>query len=313
MRPIRRGDRGPGVEDVQRRLAALGADLGLTGVDGVFLGATLAAVADFQRLRRLSEDGVVGPETWAALVDATFRLGDRLLYLRFPHFHGADVCVAQGALNALGFAAGDPDGVFGAFSERAVRDFQSNTGLPADGIVGPDTVRALDNLRHVWGDKAPDAPVALRRAPARSADILASRRVDVVALDERGAAVAARLQNLAIASEARARVTLTRHEDEASGLVLTVGGRRAVEGGEIPIVSCGDGGEALARRLEVALRSTPHGPESVRLLLDAGPDDEHSLQRIAVGLLDGLCLGLAGSDARGGSSPDWAGPSSRST
>ena len=41
MRPIRPGDRGPAVEDIQRRLLALGYDLGITGVDGVFLGRTL--------------------------------------------------------------------------------------------------------------------------------------------------------------------------------------------------------------------------------------------------------------------------------
>src|SRR5574340_768330 len=91
VRPITQGDRGPAVEDVQKRLLVLGFDLGSTGVDGVFWGVTLAAVRAFQQERGLSEDGIVGDETWAALVDATFRLGDRLLYLRVPYFHGADV------------------------------------------------------------------------------------------------------------------------------------------------------------------------------------------------------------------------------
>ena len=87
MRPIREGDRGAAVEDVQRRLITLGADLGPTGVDGVFFGATLAAVRAFQHVRGLDEDGEVGDHTWAALVDATFSLGDRLLYLRHPYLH----------------------------------------------------------------------------------------------------------------------------------------------------------------------------------------------------------------------------------
>ena len=34
MRPIRKGDRGPAVEDVQRRLRALGADLVVEGGEG---------------------------------------------------------------------------------------------------------------------------------------------------------------------------------------------------------------------------------------------------------------------------------------
>ena len=55
----------------------------------------------------LGEDGFVGDATWAALVDATFTLGDRMLYLRVPHFHGHDVRVLQQALNVLGFACGE--------------------------------------------------------------------------------------------------------------------------------------------------------------------------------------------------------------
>ena len=123
LEPIAQGDRGAAVEDVQKRLLVLGFDLGPTGVDGVFLGATLSAVRSFQHANGLSEDGTVGDETWAALVDATFRLGDRLLYLRYPYLHGADVRALQSALNVLGFACGSPDGIFGAFTERAVRTF----------------------------------------------------------------------------------------------------------------------------------------------------------------------------------------------
>ncbi|MBA4371008.1 MAG: peptidoglycan-binding protein, partial [Coriobacteriaceae bacterium] len=167
MRPIRTGDRGPAVEDVQRRLLSLGYDLGTDGVDGVFLERTRDAVTAFQRGICLAEDGVVGPRTWAALVDSTFRLGDRLLYLRRPHFHGRDVATLQGALNVLGFSCGGPDGIFGVYTEHAVREFQANCGLVPDGVAGDDTVRAVVNLRHVWEGKDPTAPAALTLAPAR--------------------------------------------------------------------------------------------------------------------------------------------------
>jgi lysozyme family protein len=295
VRPIRQGERGPAVEDVQRRLRALGADLGSTGIDGVFLGATYAAVRAFQRDRGLAEDGDVGPLTWAALVDATFTLGDRLLYLHFPHFHGADVSVLQGALNVLGFAAGTLDGIFGAFTESAVREFQANSGLPSDGIVGPDTVRALGNLRHVWADKAPQALDQLRRAPARSADVLSRLEVRVVALDGRAAAVAGRLHNLALASNPAARVRVAADEFGQPGSLVIGLGTVESHGASTdrPIVVAGDGGDALARRLEVALRSSQCAPAAVDVVLQDGFDDEQTLQRIAVGLLDGLCLGLA--------------------
>jgi peptidoglycan hydrolase-like protein with peptidoglycan-binding domain len=295
VRPIRRGDRGPAVEDIQRRLRVLGADLGPTGIDGVFLGATLAAVRAFQHERDLAEDGDVGERTWAALVDATFTLGDRLLYLHFPHFHGADVRVLQGALNVLGFAAGDLDGIFGAFTERAVREFQANSGLPADGIVGPDTVRALGNLRHVWADKPAEAIDQLHRAPARSAGVLSRVAVRAVVLDNYAAVVAGRLENLALASSPSARISIAPDWPEKPGSLVLAMGTIESHGGptERPRVVAGDGGEALARRLEAALRSSPCAPSALEVVIAGDVDDEQALQRIAVGLLDGLCLGLA--------------------
>jgi peptidoglycan hydrolase-like protein with peptidoglycan-binding domain len=302
MRPIRKGDRGPAVEDVQRRLRVLGADLGPTGIDGVFLGATLAAVQSFQRQHVLAEDGEVGPATWAALVDATFSLGDRLLYLHAPHFHGADVRILQGALNVLGFAAGEPDGIFGAYTERAVREFQANAGLPADGIIGPDTVRALSNLRHVWADKAPEALGALRRAPARSAGVLSRRPVFVVAADTIGLRLAERLQNLALASNPDACVEIVdgsaSGDSDPRGVSVHLGAEFSSQAaGDVPTVVAGDGGDALARRLEVGMRSSAARPLAVRVVLGALDADEHTAQRVAVGLLDGVCLGLAAAES----------------
>lgn len=294
MKPILEGDRGSAVEDVQRRLCVLGADLGPTGIDGVFLGATLSAVRSFQAEHGLTEDGHVGPETWAALVDATFALGDRLLYLRFPYLHGADVRTLQGALNALGFAAGDPDGIFGSFAERAVREFQRNTGLPVDGIAGPETVRALHNLRHVWGDKDSGVPAGLRREPARDAKSLSGAIVTILPLDEAGGLVARRLENLARASVPGADVRIAEHpESEAGGLILRLGAEIPDSNTRVPVVTAGDGGDALATRIETALRSKGRAPREVDVLLPSVSRDELAQQRVAVGLLDGLCLGLA--------------------
>lgn len=72
-RPIlRRGSKGAAVVDLQRRLNAwiAGAtSLGLRPLvtDGDFGPRTLAAVIAFQRAKRLSPDGIVGPLTWSAL------------------------------------------------------------------------------------------------------------------------------------------------------------------------------------------------------------------------------------------------------
>ena len=289
MRPIREGDRGAAVEDVQRRLITLGVDLGPTGVDGVFFGATLAAVRAFQRVRGLDEDGEVGDHTWAALVDATFSLGDRLLYLRHPYLHGADVRALQGAMNALGFACGAADGIFGAFTEGAVRDFQGNTGLGADGIVGLETVRAIDGLRHVWSDKPTLPPVELKAAPARSAAVLRYTDVALVA-DTASRSLADRIVNLAHASEPDARVSVS-DADGSAALVIEL---TTTPSGHSRTVVVRQGGEALSRRLAVAVASVDPAAPRVIVYVDDPSADEHSLQSLAVSLIDGLCLGLAG-------------------
>ncbi|MCE5192163.1 MAG: peptidoglycan-binding protein [Actinomycetia bacterium] len=291
---IERGARGPGVEDIQKRLLRLGYDLGASGVDGVFLGATFEAVRSFQRARSIAEDGAVGPETWSALVDATFALGDRLLYLRFPHFHGADVATLQGALNALGFACGAPDGIFGAFTERAVREFQLNTGYPADGIVGSDTVRAVMRLRHVWEDKDPTAPVALAVAPARAADVLSRTRIQVHPLDEQGRAVAERLANLAVATEPTSRVEVRDAPSSERDVLLHIGSKGAVdpESLSIPIVRVGIvAQDTVEARLMTALTAS-EGHQEALVELGELAEDEQAMQRLAVRLLDAVCLAV---------------------
>lgn len=53
------------------------------------------------------------------------------------------VCIAQDDLNTLGFATGGLDGIFGARTQGAVINYQNQVGLYADGIVGCNTWRAL--------------------------------------------------------------------------------------------------------------------------------------------------------------------------
>jgi hypothetical protein len=62
---VRKGDRGPAVKSVQRRLRV--------AVDGVFGPQTHRAVKRFQKRRRLEADGIVGPLTRRALRLKPFR------------------------------------------------------------------------------------------------------------------------------------------------------------------------------------------------------------------------------------------------
>ena len=63
---LRSGDSGVWVEELQRELTTLGYYYGL--IDGNFGSATDSAVREFQRVNKLTVDGVVGRNTWSALI-----------------------------------------------------------------------------------------------------------------------------------------------------------------------------------------------------------------------------------------------------
>lgn len=131
---------------MQARLRALGYDVGMDGVDGLFGEDTHKAVELFQQRNGLLADGVVGENTWCELVESRYEPGERLLYLRIPPFRGADVIKLQRSLNCLGFNAGPEDGIFGSMTERAVLDFQKNAGLIMDGMVDDSVLRVMDKV-----------------------------------------------------------------------------------------------------------------------------------------------------------------------
>jgi N-acetylmuramoyl-L-alanine amidase len=168
MRIIRSGSRGEDVRDIQHRLLALGASIGAEELEGRFGETTEAAVKAFQQRRGLLVDGRVGTETWTDLLEAGYRLGDRTLYLRYRPFRGDDVRALQRRLNALGFDAGREDGILGTQTGVAIRDFQRNVGHDVDGIVGPETLTALERLRPPL--EAPSRAVVREQESLRSMD-----------------------------------------------------------------------------------------------------------------------------------------------
>jgi N-acetylmuramoyl-L-alanine amidase len=142
----------------------------------VYDDSTDRAVREFQQRRGLSVDGIVGPETYRAISAAKFRLGDRLLSLSTYPFVGDDVAALQDRLLELGFDAGRVDGIFGVRTETALKSFQREYGLLADGSCGPATLRALRQLgRLVVGGR----PHQLRESEAlhRSGASLAGKVV----------------------------------------------------------------------------------------------------------------------------------------
>ncbi len=166
------------MRDLQLRLKGLGHDPA-GDEPGRYEAATEAAVRAFQEARGLTVDGVCGRQTWAAIVESGFTLGDRMLYARRPMLRGDDVADLQRRLNTLGFDAGREDGILGDQTAAALAEFQRNAGLAGDGICGPTTVAALDRLGGLAAGSVASVREReeLRRGPRR----LAGQRVYVMA------------------------------------------------------------------------------------------------------------------------------------
>lgn len=64
---------------------------------------------------------------------------------------GPDVEAVQLALDFLGYSAGNIDGHFGPLTNEAVRRFQSDQRIAVDGIIGPDTIAALNTELQKYG------------------------------------------------------------------------------------------------------------------------------------------------------------------
>ena len=110
-------------------------------------------VEAFQRSRGLPISGEVDATTWSRLVEAGWHLGQRLLYLARPNLRGDDVAELQVRLAQLGFNPGRIDGIFGPLLEHALGDFQSNRGLPADGVLNRATLLELLRMTSVARDR----------------------------------------------------------------------------------------------------------------------------------------------------------------
>ncbi|MFS0862686.1 peptidoglycan-binding domain-containing protein [Fredinandcohnia sp. 179-A 10B2 NHS] len=143
--PIKEGDRGPFVKEIQQDLIKAGFALPRYGADGSFGPETENAVMRFQKRYGLVVDGLVGPNTLARLQevlrqsnsDDDFPLPNVVLRRGDT---GENVRMLQRALKHLRFDPKQIDGSYGPQTEDAVRRFQSMfAALKDDGIFGPNT------------------------------------------------------------------------------------------------------------------------------------------------------------------------------
>ena len=178
---------------------------------GHFGPHTASAVRAFQEKRGLRVDGVCGEQTWSAVVEAGYRLGDRLVYLRQPMLRGDDVASLQRRLGALGFDAGRVDGIFGPHTQSALTEFQRNTGLVVDGVCGPATIHGLERLGKGQDEREPVTVVRETEALRQASGTLDAKHV---ALGGNGlhAVLSAAAKTLV---EAGSEVTLLQHPDQS--------------------------------------------------------------------------------------------------
>ena len=170
---LKKGMTGDAVKSMQNRLIELGYLSGTA--DGVFGTSTAEAVYYFQKNNGLVRDSIAGADTLkklfstsavpyttaptatpkpttpiASIPTGTLKQGD----------NNASVKLMQQKLISLGYLSGTADGVFGAQTYRAVREFQKDNALYADGIAGNKTIAALNNANGANNGSASNTPPA---------------------------------------------------------------------------------------------------------------------------------------------------------
>lgn len=318
MEPIGYGQSGPAVEDVQGRLRQLDYSIDEGELAQSSFGpTTLAAVRAFRSACDLPSGDVIDEDAWKRLVDATYQMGDRTLYLRAPYLHGADVSHLQMTLNVLGFSCGEVDGYYGPHTEAAVREFQANSGIFPDGMAFQDTFEAIERLHHVWlGKTAPASANVAHFGLSRAAEVLESTHIVAAGTDPISRSVVSRMWNIALATTSDARFVLldsVTHADPGqligADVVLEVTTQPVTEAAQLPegciYVTSTDLTE-LGQRVISAVRASVGGPYRMRVELAGlnsydGSVTSHDVQSAAITLLDALCAalderGVAGSD-----------------
>jgi peptidoglycan hydrolase-like protein with peptidoglycan-binding domain len=133
---IQRGDSGPDVSAAQQALTDRGCYFG--PIDGKFGNHTYAAVIRYQHDRSAGEffalswplkvDGIIGASTWGRLDPDPLKKGA----------NNTSVLLLEYLLTVSSVPNWDPgpvDGDFGSLVETAVKNFQTDSGLPSTGVV----------------------------------------------------------------------------------------------------------------------------------------------------------------------------------
>nr|MBR4281823.1 peptidoglycan-binding protein [Clostridia bacterium] len=166
---VRSGDKGIIVRSIQSMLEMKGYSVSVTGT---YDTKTVSAVKAFQQKNGLKADGICGEDTQELLfgsgLDSAATPTPKptasptpLPELEKPRStvrkgsSGSDARLVQQRLIDLKYLSGKADGKFGAQSVEALKDFQQNNGLVADGVAGSGTNAVLFSWLALAADEKP--------------------------------------------------------------------------------------------------------------------------------------------------------------
>ena len=135
------------IRDVQQKLKDLGMYSGsITGNAGQ---KTIAAVKAFQKKYGLTADGIIGSETLKKLnevAQAQVTATPKVTATPASSANASTVRDVQQKLKDLGMYSGDVTGNIGSKTTAAIKAFQEKYGLTADGIIGSETLKKLNEV-----------------------------------------------------------------------------------------------------------------------------------------------------------------------
>jgi peptidoglycan hydrolase-like protein with peptidoglycan-binding domain len=117
-------------------------------VDGQFGPVSKLALKDFQQNNGLISDGIIGKNTCNSLMDkqnVIKKSSSSVLIDNKKIIKPSETLkISQQKLKNLELYSGPIDGINGSNTKNAVKDFQKKAGLTVDGVLGPNTLAALE-------------------------------------------------------------------------------------------------------------------------------------------------------------------------
>ena len=149
------------IEDAQSQLFNLG--LYNAQIDGKNNSITISAIKEFQKLAGLVVDGILGPNTKAALEkgeESYLNIGGAQIDVINVNNYSKDIEIAQQLLSDLDLYNGAIDGINGNQTKSAIKEFQKLAGLVVDGVLGPKTQSSLEKGEESYVEITTNEPLS---------------------------------------------------------------------------------------------------------------------------------------------------------